>query len=408
MTRSHAGIALLAAAAFVTGCANHGTHTQAFKDKAELRVSQMKAATDWDLAQQQYLAGDLEKALRNVDHSIILNERVAKSYVLRGRILIELGRLEEALLTFDKALEIDTESHASNYYKGFIYERFSQFDPALVNYQQAAKLDPSNPQYVLAASEMLIDLDRLDEAEALLGTNKSIFEHNAGVRQTLGHIQMMRENHAEAVTHFSEASLLAPDDTSIVEDLTRALVASGRFGDAESNLRRLTANDSKFERRDLQHLRARCLVEIDRPVEARDILTRLATGPQGSSDVTAWSELADLSLKLKDKHRLREAAQRLIALAPASSGGYVFMALFQRETGKAELAAKTLIKAVELSPKDPAPALLRGMILADLGRREEASRSFALALERDPTNADALRMLRNASIPALAGAEVRE
>ena len=41
-------------------------------------------------------------------------------------------------------------------------------------------------------AEMMIDSDQLDEAEAFLVERKADFEYSAGVRQTLGHICLLR------------------------------------------------------------------------------------------------------------------------------------------------------------------------------------------------------------------------
>ena len=54
-----------AAGGMVAGCSpGHGKYTGEFKDQAILRMNTMKAATSWDLAQQQFLSGDLKKALK--------------------------------------------------------------------------------------------------------------------------------------------------------------------------------------------------------------------------------------------------------------------------------------------------------------------------------------------------------
>src|SRR5262245_43766148 len=93
----------LPAALTLAGCAQHGEYTKKHLNEAAERMSQMKSGTEWEMARQQYLAGDLDKALKTVDRSITLNDKVAKSHVLRGRILIEKGRMEEARQSLLKA-----------------------------------------------------------------------------------------------------------------------------------------------------------------------------------------------------------------------------------------------------------------------------------------------------------------
>ncbi len=387
-------IGLVAAALVVlAGCARHGRYTGAFKEKAELRVSQLKAGTQWDMAQQQFLSGDLEKALVSIDQSIAFNPEVTKSHVLQARILIELGRLEGALKSIDAALALDEKFTDAHYYKGIVLERFSMPDLALEAYRKAFETDPTNPQYLVAGAEMLIDAGRLDEAEAVLTEARRGFEHNAGVRQTLGHIQMIRGESREAVTLFSEASLLAPDDLGLQEDLARAQVASEMFAEADTTLRRLLAKQDKSPRRDLMQLRVKCLLELNRPVEARTALLRLTSDEQGETDVPSWILLGNVSLLLGDEHRLRECGQRLIAMAPERPEGYGLLAIWQRTAGHPEAAAKTIERAASLGVADASTLVLQGLIYQDLGRTDAASRSFAAALERDPSSRDARRLL---------------
>lgn len=395
------GLLLLAAA--VGGCQpGHGKHTTEFKEQAQQRMQNVKAATNWDMAQQQFLAGDLDKALKSVDQSIALNEKVARSHILRGRILIEQGRLEGAMSSFDQAIAIEPANADAYYYKGIVYERFTLFDDAVSAYRQAAENDPSNPQFPLAAAEMLIDLGRLDEAEEALNRNAASFQHNAGIRQTLGHIAMLRGRHDEAVKYFGEAALLAPGDPSILEDQARVLHTMGRFAEAESTLRMLMSANQSSQRRDLRHLQAKCLMELDKPVEARDVLVGLIADRSASNEPAIWIDLGNVALMLKDGFRLREAGQRLIAMAPNRSEGYLFMAMWQRDNGKPENAAKTLERCLTLNRDAAEPAILRGIILKDLGRIEESRASLAEAARRDPRNQNVQRLL--ASLPANASA----
>lgn len=384
----------LAALVALAGCNKpHGEYTGKFKEEATERMNRLKAGTDWDMAHQQFLSGDLDKALKNVQISIERADDVAKSHLLMGRILLEMGRMEDALVSFDRTLELDDSIMDAHYYKGVVFERFGQREKALDSYQAAAKLDPSNAQFVVASAEMLIDLNRLGDAKRLLTTGSSDFEHNAGVRQTLGHIAMMEGNVDDAVRLFNEACLLSPDEPSLLEDLARAQIAARKFNDAEYSLRRLLASDKEGLRRDLRHLQARCLVEIDRPVEARSILTDIVNDPQGANDVQTWTELGNIAIMLKDERRLRECATRLVAIAPDRQEGYFLMATWQRSKGNVKGAIASLDKAIERSQGDSAPAVLRGVLYQELGMNPQAAQSYRVALQINPGDSRAQALL---------------
>ncbi|MCB9849062.1 MAG: tetratricopeptide repeat protein [Phycisphaeraceae bacterium] len=377
------------------GCASpgHGKVTSEHLAQAEQRMNDMRAATEWDMAQQQFLAGDLEKSLKTVDNSISMANSVAKSHSLRGRILYELGQPDAAFEAFRRALAIDPEFVDAHYFKGVIHERFREYDKAMQSYMTAAKLDETNPQYPLAAAEVCIETGRLDEAERILNDRQDRFEHNAGFRQTLGHIAQMRGNDRLAARFFGEARILAPEDHSILEDLSIAQVGAGMYAEASYSLGQLLKGKHAGDRRDLEHLQAKCFMEMDRPVEARSILLGLTEGVEGSTDIRAWFELGQCAYKLGDMRRVKITASRLIAMAPGGYEGYFLMAALHRHEGDLASALTALDKAASLTSEDASPMLFRGIVLSEMGRQSEAARSLAEALRLDPDNKDAEQLL---------------
>lgn len=386
--------ALLAAAA-LGACnqnARHGNYTKEGVKQAQTRLSQLKSGTEWQMAQQQYLGGDLDKALKTIDKSIALNPGVAKSHVLRGRILIEKGEIERAQQALNTALELDAVNVDAHYFLGIVHERFRMDEQALSFYQKASELEPSNPQYTLAAAEMLVNLSRIDEAEQLLTSRKEAFGYSAAIRQTLGHIAVLRGQHDKAADYFSDALLLAPEDPAILEDLARSQIACGRFGDAEFNLNRLLKLEQNEDRRDLQLLRARCLMAIDRPVDARSLMQTVTNSTEGASDPLAWIELGNAALVLKDKASLRAAGARTSALAPDRYEGHLFRAAYLNLDGQKEQSLVALDNAIERCGRVTTPFILRATVLMDLGRQQDAQKTLAAALERNPNDAATLAL----------------
>ncbi len=379
--------------ALLPGCAGpgHGKHTEAFRQEARNRMASLKAATNWDMAQQQFLTGDLDKALRTIDTSLAHSPQVAKSHLLRGRIMLELDRLEPAIESLATASVLDATDAEPHYYLGVIYERVSRPESAFEAYQKAADLDEHNPQYVLASAEMLIAMERLEEAEELLTNASSTFEHNAGIRQTLGHIALMQDDTPEAVRHFQEASLLGPDDVGLLEDLARAQLASGDFAEAEYTLRRLIENLPE-ERDDIERLLARCLITLDRPVEARDLLVKIVERPRGASDVESWIDLGGVCMRIGDRFRLRQAGQRLMSLAPEREDGYMLTAWWQHLEGRPGDAVAMLDRAMRLTGEISGPSMLQSLIHQSAGDLQAAIEAVDRAQAADPTDTEIRRL----------------
>lgn len=387
-----------AAALLLAGLGACGTkhYTAEHKNAAKVRMEQMKSATEWQMAHQAFLAGDLAKALRHVNYSIELNENVVKSHVLRGRIHMEMGQLEQASASFAAGEALDGKNVDVWYFQGILAERIDRKEEALRRYRGAGELDGTNAQYAVAAAEMMIALDRTEEAEAYLQERGSGFDHSAGVKQTLGHIAMLRDEPAKAATLFNEARLLAPDDSAIIEDLVRAYITTANYADAEMHLARLLAKADGQGRRDLQHLRAKCLLQLERPVEARDLLVKLTSDSAGTADTESWIELGQVSYLLSDFAKVRTAASRLIVTAPDRAEGYVLRGLFLRSTKDLAGAEQNFRKAISIK-NEPDTCILLGMTYRDLNRHAEARACFQEALRLNPGDATATKLLASAA-----------
>lgn len=390
--------ALTAAALLaLAGCQGHGEYTQEHLDASKAKIDALKSANEYEQAKQAFLAGELEKAMGKIDKSLSLNPNVPKSFVLRGRIQIERGDLDGSLQSLAKAEELEPTNVEAQYYAGIIQERFGKREAALARYSKAAEFDPSNAQYPIAASEMMIDLNQLEQAENYLIGLNSRFEHHSGVRQTLGHIAQLRGDDQRALNYFYEAHLLAPDDSIILEDLIRSQMAVGKLGEAEVSLARLLTSPANSGRRDLRHMRGHCLISLNRPVEAREVYISLTSDPAGAGDEEAWVGLGNVAYTLRDFNRVRTAAQRVAALAPDRFEGHFFRALWHRQQTQPTQALDAITKAVALRGKSVDPLVVQGLIFQDLNRPAEARKSFAQAAAEEPGNATVAKLLNEVS-----------
>ena len=375
----------------LAGCSAQSNRNQLFATEAQGRMDAVKAATQWDMAQQQFLAGDLDKALRTVETSIAIHDRVAKSHLLKGRILLELDALEPSITALSDAIEIAPENPEPHYYTGIVHERLSAPTKALTSYERASSLDPRNPQYLLAAAEMEIQLGLLEEATRRLSVASSSFEHNAGIRQTLGHIAMMQGNTDDAVRHFEEACLLGPDDPGLLEDLSRAQLTVGDYAGAEYTLRRLLRDSANAS--DAERMLARCLIALERPVEARDLLIKRVNTDAGNSDVESWIDLGGVCLQLGDRFRQRQAGTRVPALAPNRIDGYAHPAWGHHIEGRHEDALKVLDRAKSITREVSDVAILQSLILRETGESERALAVLSDAQKTDPQNQMLARLM---------------
>ncbi len=368
------------------GTSSRGKYTQEHLSAARATLDVMKSATEYDMGRQSFLAGDLDKALERIERSLALNPSVVKTNVLHGRILNEMGEADQAINAFTTAVTLDPENVDAQYYMGIVYERIVNRKKAAEHFIKAHELDPTDAQYLIAATEQLIDMDEIERAKSFIESTGDRFEHNGGVRQTLGHIAMMQNDHERAVNLFNQARLLTPDDNAIIEDLVSAQIAVGKTGPAEANLAKLLSHKDYSSRRDLKHTRARCLIELNRLVEARKAYLELTKSAQGSADTQAWVAMGSVAMALHDQLRLRESAQRVIALAPSRPEGYLYRAAWFRGQTNPEPALRWLDMAEQRGGDIVVIHQLRAIVLKDLGRNDEARREILSAAQADPSN----------------------
>lgn len=383
--------ALIALAGCNTG--EHSHHTSEGIKMAQQKINALKSGVEWETAEHQYLGGEFDKALRTLERSIAMTPEVPKCYVLKGRILIEKAQFEQAEQCLLTAESLDPTNIDAQYYLGVIAERQSQFAKALGRYNAAMQLDPTNAQYVIAASEMYIQLGDIAKGESILREKAAEFTSNAGIRHALGQLEMLRSQFDKASEYFTEARLLAPDDLLVLEDLTRAQMACHKYAEAEFNLGVLLKAPVNENRADLQILRVRCLAAMDRLAEARTLMGTVLAGDSHATDVSAWILYGNICARLEDPVRLRQAVQRIVSLAPDRPEGYTLRSMLLRLSNQQAAALQAINTAISLNPNDPEQWVLRGLIQAELGDFAQSQRSLRTAIKLDPNNTNANTLL---------------
>ncbi|MEM9083218.1 MAG: tetratricopeptide repeat protein [Planctomycetota bacterium] len=395
--------ALLAGASVgvVVGCQGHGKYTSEFKDEAVARLNALKSQTAQDMATADLQSSNIERAFDHAHEAVLLTPESAEARLLLGRVFIEMQQPEQALEQLAQAMQLDPLSAEPHYYAGTVYERFGQTLSALESYARAFQLEPTEEQYLLTRVEMLIEMGELDRAKGMLSDHADRFRFVPAVKQTEAHLALIRNEPEEAVALFREAMLQAPEDKGIREDLARAQIRVARFSEADRTLERLLRDEEYAERRpDLVHLRARCLLELNRPMEARSMLIELTRRVGGQNDADAWRQLGTVSLVLSDPRLLKEAADTLMAIAPERYEGYFFLAIWQQANVGPEAALATLERAVTRARVEGVaePANLQSVIYAELGQKDLALSAARTALEIEPENEQALVLVESLNI----------
>ncbi len=348
------------------GCKSQGKYTSSSKDAAQDNIDRIHAGTEFDQAKRQYRLGDFDRALESVERSISYVPDVAKCHLLRGKILIELGRHPDAIDSLEYGSLFDPENPEFPYLCGVVHEQMGWLDLAYDDFSFALSLNEQEPSSRLALAEVLVQLERVDEAKELLKSSSGWSDGEAGFRQTLGHIALLEGDQAEAHRLFGEAAILSPQDPGILEDLFRVQVEANEFAEAIRTIRNIEETAYYESRTDVQRLHALCLIQIRKPVEARAILRKLVEGEGEVSNFETWRLMSEVALLLEDDYLLSSAASRMVQAEPGRSEGFLARAVAQRREGDLDGALKSVRSAVSLAGDDPTPSKFEALILEEL------------------------------------------
>lgn len=382
---------LLAVVLIGCGPTNHERHVNAAND----RWRAMRSTLILQMAQQQFDAGDLEQAEKTLADAMRVDAANATLLTLAGRVAFEKGQLERSYHRFRSAIEIDPDHAEAHYYQGIVMQRWAQFDGSLISYSRAYEIRPDNAAYLLATAEMLVVLDRVEEAMSLLTEKMAYFDMNAGLRVAIGQLYAMRDNDAEAVKYFRKANLIRPDDIQIQEALALALLRANKGVEAVHMLEQLCQNPTLSHRRDLVRALGESYMAVGRMEEAKALFVRMTRN--NSMDADAWLKLGELAMIQRDAAGALLAATRVKKLAPARHEGYVLAGVVSSHRGNIEEALENFDRAADLAPEEATPLLLRGIALERGGRLTEAASSYVEALSRKPGDNRAQQLLNRVS-----------
>ena len=351
-----------------------------------LRSTQMLA-----LGHQQFETGDLELAEKTVREALGVDPTNAQLLVLAARICLEQGHLERAYHLFNQAIENDPELAEAQYYKGLVMQRWQQFDASLVCHQLAYDLEADNVWYLLAVSEMLVAMDRIDDSLELLKSKLTYFEQNVGIREAIGRIYVVKRDFDSAVTYLDQALLLQPDDLQLREDVAMARMGAGQYAEAAKQLEELCEQTKADDRRYLRIALITAYQSSGRVDAAREVCFELTR--RDPSDADAWLRLAELSWLKEDLTATLTAAGRVCRLSPQRPEGYVLAGLVWQKRGNTKRALELFQSAARADKTSAKPAILQGITLEETGKLAAAAQAYREALRREPNDSRARKLL---------------
>ncbi len=349
------------------------------------RFNRVSAGVATQQAEQSLSVGQFKEALDQIDHVVEAFPDDPTARLLRGRIVLEMGRLELAMKEFQNAAELDPSCDECLYYQGVVSQRWGRDIDALAAYAGALRIDPTSSHYLLAQAETLLALGRVEDAKALIEDSSCHFEFSSSLAHLRSEVAAAEGDAVESLQQMELAVTLAPDPSIYHEDL--ALV-SFRAQNWDRCLNALDTLPAKLAQRDdLVRLRARALSMTDRGIEARDLLkgaenqllNGLEPGKQATTTVEHDLALGYIAWMIGDVECADICARRLMGRNPRLCDGYLLKGMVCEARGDLANAVQLFRKASDLDPARTLPqelliraeaalTALGGVSLAHAGR----------------------------------------
>jgi tetratricopeptide (TPR) repeat protein len=374
----------------VSGCQEQGKK-QTIKEKAEAQWNQARGTVLVSLAQDQYKAGNFDKARQTIDDAAKLMPKAPAVLVLSAKIAIEQGQLERAdreLATARTAAPNDAEAF---YLSGVVCQRWQKQQEAFAYYQQASEKAPSELAYLMAVSETLVSMDRSDEALALLQGKIIFFENSSGIRDAAARLLMTKKQYKQAADLFRQATILTPDEQSYREGLGLALYYSKQYKDAVDVLTALVKLDAYAERADLRFALGESQLQVGKSREARENLEVAGRLQPGNAGV--WLALARAAMESNDLKRAEASIRKGIALAPNSAEANLLLGYLRLRQERLHDALSAFTKSSTLDRSDNVSICMIGYVFERLGRKDAAAKCYAKALKMKPSDQMASQLM---------------
>ena len=302
------------------------------------------------LAHAYERVGDGSSALNEFVRAADLLPEDVSLQLTAGSYLMAARQIEDALARADAVLKRQPDNVEAHVLRGNALGGLSELDQALAEMEEALRLDPTRGATYTQLGMVESARGRQNEAEGAFKRAVELAPAWVGGRLALANFYWSAGRLDQAAQSLESALGIAPRNESANHAMAIFSLATGRVREAEKYLKQLS--DVTGSPTSLFSL-AEYYIATRRAAEAISILSPLAADSRTASEA---------------KHRL--------ARAYAATGAHV--------------RAYALIEEIlAQNPRNAQTLLLKGQLLLDDNRRDEAIESIRSAVDADPTLAAA-------------------
>jgi putative PEP-CTERM system TPR-repeat lipoprotein len=293
--------------------------------------------------------GDITRAREEYVRAADVLTQDVNLQLTAGAYLLSAGQAQEAAARADIALKLDPNNIQAHLLRGNALAGLRSFDEAIEAVEQAIRLDPSRGATLTHLGRLELAQGRQVEAEGALKKAVSLSPNAIETHLALGSFYWATNRPVEAEAAFRDALRLQPESIDANRAMAAMMLATGKGGEAES------------------------------------YLVRIADTTKNPGAVLMLADYYIVSGQAK------QAITRLESIG-AESRNTAFDERLARAYAVAGDRAKAKAILDETLTRDPASVsalLLKGQLLVDEGKRDDAFATIRAAATADPASADA-------------------
>ncbi len=294
--------------------------------------------------------------------------------------LIQQGKAAEALPSLLQLQKAEPANWQACHLIGIVYTQLQQLDKARDAYRKAVQL---NPGFAPARKNLAVVLWFLGdhaagEREFLAVASKA--PADPVPQLYLGLAAHERKQYRQARQHFQNAGDLALANPEVLPAVVESFLGAGDSTVPRQLLAKLEAADHLDPQ--LAFHVGEAFARFGKDAEAVTCLEKsVAAGAPGAAPLIALGQAYD---RLQKPEKAIEALRKAVAADASSEDAYLALAHFSSQHQNNEYALKVLAQGLEKKPGSARLRQQQGVVLALVGKHEEAEASFRQAAQAEP------------------------
>lgn len=218
---------------FFTGCAGVQPEKEAPREEEPAAILEVEP---YESISASMSAGNPEEAVEKFEEAYSENPESIETQLLYSSLLITTGQVKKAEAAVKRVLEREPDNTDALYNLALINGMKNNREAQKALLEKVVSLDSTNAAAHAALGELLLEDQKLDEAEEQFEKSIQHDEDNFVARTGYGHVLLRKEQYAEAEEQLDEAVRIQPDYPFAYVDRAKARSGTGNINGALEDL----------------------------------------------------------------------------------------------------------------------------------------------------------------------------